>query len=110
MKFIPTLHPLVHLVFSALSRVEMAEGSDHPQLIDPDALLDEIFARKGPQKYAGGLSEENWEEVRGLVCGCLILRLFNMPGNEADRLVSKCHLLCFNTLMTVVFHGQTLPR
>ena len=88
MKFIPTLH--MHCTPTALSPVEMAEGSDHPQLIDPDVLLDEIFARKGPQKYAGGLSEENWEEVRGLVCGSLILRLFSRPGNEADRLVCKC--------------------
>ena len=65
MKFIPTL-PGLTLSLSVLCHVKMAEGSDHPQLIDPDALLDEIFARKGPQEYSGGLSEENWEEVRRL--------------------------------------------
>lgn len=43
----------------------MAEGSDQPMLLDPDAIMEEIYARKGPQKYTGGLSEDNWEEVRG---------------------------------------------
>ena len=42
----------------------MAEGSDQLQLPDPDAIMEEIFARKGPQKYTRGLSEDNWEEVR----------------------------------------------
>ena len=31
--------------------------------VDMDAMIDEILAKKGPQKYRDGLSEENWEEV-----------------------------------------------
>jgi len=53
--------------FFAAERSEagMAEGRDQPMLLDPDAVMEEIYARKGPQKYTGGLSEDNWEEVRG---------------------------------------------
>lgn len=31
--------------------------------VDMDAMIDEILARKGPQKYQDGLSEDNWEQV-----------------------------------------------
>ena len=31
--------------------------------VDMDAMIDEILARKGPQKYRDGLSEDNWEQV-----------------------------------------------
>ena len=45
----------------------MAEGSEKastPALsVDMDAMIDEILAKKGPQKYQDGLSEENWEKV-----------------------------------------------
>ncbi len=34
-------------------------------VLDPDVLIDEILARKGPQTYTDGLSEDNWEEVGG---------------------------------------------
>ena len=34
-----------------------------PQLLDADALIDDIIAKKGPHKYTDGLSEETWEEV-----------------------------------------------
>ena len=42
-----------------------AEGSGDgkSKLLDADTLIDEILAKKGPQKYKGGLSEDNWEEV-----------------------------------------------
>ncbi len=44
----------------------MAEGEGCPEVIlDPDVLIDEILAKKGPQTYKDGLSEENWEEVGG---------------------------------------------
>lgn len=39
-------------------------GSGGPRLLDADALIDEIIAKKGPQKYTEGLSEDKWEEVR----------------------------------------------
>ena len=32
--------------------------------VDMDAMIDEILAKKGPQTYKDGLSEQNWEEVR----------------------------------------------
>lgn len=31
--------------------------------LDMDAMIDEILAKKGPQKYQDGLSEDNWEQV-----------------------------------------------
>lgn len=34
-----------------------------PKVADFDELVDEILAKKGPAKYTGGLSEDNWEEV-----------------------------------------------
>lgn len=34
-----------------------------PKVADFDELVDEVLARKGPAKYTGGLSEDNWEEV-----------------------------------------------
>lgn len=34
-----------------------------PKLLDADALMDDIIAKKGPQPYKGGLSEDNWEQV-----------------------------------------------
>ncbi len=40
----------------------MAAG-EMPKLLDADALMDEIIAKKGPREYKEGLSEENWEEV-----------------------------------------------
>lgn len=40
------------------------ELARNPTLLDADELIDEILAKKGPQKYAQGLSESNWEEVR----------------------------------------------
>lgn len=40
-----------------------AAGRDQPRLLDADTLIDEILAKKGPQKYKEGLSEDNWEEV-----------------------------------------------
>ena len=39
-------------------------GSPRPAMLDADALMDEILAKKGPQKYTQGFSEDNWEEVR----------------------------------------------
>lgn len=48
---------------------EMAErggdkpGSQNELSLDMDAMIDEILAKKGPQKYEDGLSEENWEQV-----------------------------------------------
>lgn len=40
-----------------------AAGRDQPRLLDAGTLIDEILAKKGPQKYKEGLSEDNWEEV-----------------------------------------------
>lgn len=31
--------------------------------LDMDTVIDEVLAKKGPQKYSEGLSEDNWEEV-----------------------------------------------
>ena len=36
--------------------------------VDMDAMIDEILAKKGPQTYKDGLSEQNWEEVRECTC------------------------------------------
>lgn len=33
-----------------------------PAVLDTDTLIDEILAKKGPQKYKDGFSEDNWEE------------------------------------------------
>ena len=45
----------------------MAESGDkagsQAVSVDMDAMIDEILARKGPQKYQDGLSEEKWEQV-----------------------------------------------
>ena len=41
----------------------MAEKAEAPKILDADALIDEIIAKKGPYKYTEGLSEDNWEEV-----------------------------------------------
>ena len=46
-----------------------AEGRGHaeggaPQLLDADALIDDIIAKKGPYQYTEGLSEDNWEQVQ----------------------------------------------
>lgn len=35
-----------------------------PQLVDAEALIDDIIAKKGPHRYTEGLSEDNWEEVQ----------------------------------------------
>ena len=32
-------------------------------MADVDELIDELLAKKGPAKYADGLSEDNWEKV-----------------------------------------------
>ena len=40
-----------------------AEASGEPVSLDMEAMIDEIIAKKGPQKYQDGLSEDNWEEV-----------------------------------------------
>lgn len=37
-----------------------------PKLLDADTLIDEILAKKGPQEYKGGLSEDNWEQVNNI--------------------------------------------
>ena len=46
----------------------MAESGDkagsQAVSVDMDAMIDEILARKGPQKYRDGLSEDNWEQVQ----------------------------------------------
>ncbi len=34
-----------------------------PKVLDVDDLIDDILAKKGPQKYTDGLSEDNWEQV-----------------------------------------------
>ena len=34
-----------------------------PVSLDMEAMIDEILAKKGPQKYQDGLSEDKWEEV-----------------------------------------------
>lgn len=39
-------------------------GSQNELSLDMDAMIDEILAKKGPQKYEDGLSEENWEQVK----------------------------------------------
>ena len=39
------------------------EDNKHPTVLDTDALIDELLAKKGPQSYSEGLSENNWEEV-----------------------------------------------
>lgn len=44
-------------------RIKMAGAEEGPKLLDADTLIDEILAKKGPQKYTGGLSEENWEQA-----------------------------------------------
>ena len=48
----------------------MAGGEDGPKLLDMDTLVDEILAKKGPQQYKDGLTEENWEEVSLVVSQC----------------------------------------
>ena len=46
---------------------EMAEGGERDtawkKAVDMDDMIDEILAKKGPQKYQDGLSEDNWEEA-----------------------------------------------
>lgn len=49
-----------------LGTMEADLGKEAPKLLDADTLIDEILAKKGPQEYKGGLSEENWEQV-GLI-------------------------------------------
>jgi hypothetical protein len=44
-------------------RSAMAGVEEMPKVLDADALIDEIIARKGPHEFKGGLSEDNWEEV-----------------------------------------------
>ena len=45
----------------------MAEGDEKADSqaisVDMEAMIEEILARKGPQKYQDGLSEDNWEQV-----------------------------------------------
>lgn len=41
----------------------MAADPEGPKLLDADTLIDEILAKKGPQEYKDGLSEENWEQA-----------------------------------------------
>ena len=45
----------------------MAEGDEkagsQAVSVDMEAMIEEILARKGPQKYQDGLSEDNWEQV-----------------------------------------------
>ena len=45
----------------------MAESGEEAKAqalsVDMDAMIDEILAKKGPQKYQDGLSEDNWEQV-----------------------------------------------
>jgi len=41
--------------------------TEPPKLLDADALIDEILAKKGPQKYKDGLSEDKWEEVHSYI-------------------------------------------
>ena len=43
---------------------ERKEAARNPTVLDADKLIDEILEKKGPHKYADGLSEDNWEEVR----------------------------------------------
>ena len=44
---------------------EKVKPSSHQDVsLDMDAMIDEILAKKGPQKYQDGLSETNWEQVR----------------------------------------------
>lgn len=40
-------------------------SAERPRLLDADSVMDEIIAKKGPQPYKDGLSEDNWEQVRG---------------------------------------------
>ena len=51
----------------------MAEGDEkagsQAVSVDMEAMIEEILARKGPQKYQDGLSEDNWEQVH--VCTSL---------------------------------------
>lgn len=48
------------------------QGESKPTILDADELIDEILAKKGPQKYAHGLSEDNWEEVRSFASSLYI--------------------------------------
>ena len=61
-----TAHTLLIDRFMVLE-VLMAESHDkagsQAVSVDMDAMIDEILARKGPQKYQDGLSEDNWEQV-----------------------------------------------
>lgn len=41
----------------------MAAAAGPPKLLDADTLIDEILAKKGPQQYKEGLSQENWEQA-----------------------------------------------
>lgn len=54
------------VVYGAGEAMAESKGKASPELVlDPDLLIDEILARKGPQTYKDGLSEDNWEEVGG---------------------------------------------
>ena len=39
-------------------------GSGALQLVDAEALIDDIIAKKGSYRYTEGLSEANWEQVQ----------------------------------------------
>ena len=41
----------------------MMAAEEGPKLLDADALMEEIVAKKGARPYQDGLSEENWEQV-----------------------------------------------
>ena len=56
-KFTPELEQL----FNAMAGAGV--GGEGPKILDADALIDEIIAKKGPHQYKGGLSEDNWEQV-----------------------------------------------
>ena len=46
-----------------MAEKSISQDNVGPDVLDADQLIDEIIAKKGPQKYTGGLSEDNWEEV-----------------------------------------------
>ncbi len=63
----------------------MAES--RAELLDTDAIIDDIIARKGPRRYTEGLSEENWEEARSYFSGgCGFNRLMHAGVGEYSSL------------------------
>lgn len=71
------------------AEVELGGEEGRPKVLDADVLIDEILAKKGPQKYRGGLSEETWEQVIIASCtsSCVNVLYYYVEGIRAHSSV-----------------------